>query len=166
MFFLQDSPAGRAARAELGKAKNRIAWRGSLRQGLGVSGTSFLRRPFAARAVLVLALLAALLRAAVPVGFMPTAKDGVFEVVICSSDGSVAHASMDLDGEAPPPASTAGDHCVFAMASAAAAPSATVSIAAPVAIDRSAPSHPMPDLAPGRGLAAPPPPSHAPPVLI
>lgn len=144
---------------------NRIARRGRLRQALRVSGTNLLRRPRVARAVLMLALLAALVRAAVPVGFMPTARDGAFEVVICSSDGSVAHALLDLDGDAPPPASPAGDHCVFAMASAAAAPAATVSIDAPVMVDHTASAPRAPDLAPGRGLAAPPPPSHAPPVL-
>ncbi|MDX2235764.1 MAG: hypothetical protein NW200_14790 [Hyphomonadaceae bacterium] len=130
-----------------------------------MTGVATYRRPWAARIVLALALVAALARAAVPVGFMPTARDGVLQVVICGAEGAPSHALIDLGGGEQAPAPQAAEHCVFAVA-AAATPSAMASIAAPVrAVVDAAHGH-LPDLAPGRGLAAPPPPSHAPPVLI
>jgi hypothetical protein len=116
---------------------------------------------------MALALVAALGRAVVPAGFMPTAKAGVLEIVICGADHA-GRALLDLGGGRDAPVTQAGDHCLFAASTVAATPPPVAgSIARPAfaSLDRAL-AQPVRDLAPGRGLAAPPPPSHAPPVLI
>jgi hypothetical protein len=114
-----------------------------------------------ARVLLALALAAALLRAVVPVGYMPTAHGGHFEVTICGSDATLA---LDLgeDGAAAP----GHEPCVFSVATLTTAPPAPVALAAPLAVLLAAAPAPAWALIPGRGLAAPPPPSHAPPTSV
>ena len=115
----------------------------------------------------VLALVAIMLRAVTPAGFMvadhPTS--GGFPIVVCTGAGLVEMGSP-LDQKAPPSKSKADGTSVFAGTFAPLAP-ASVSLQAPTAYvaRTAAPALPV-DQTPGRGLAAPPPPAIGPPDLI
>lgn len=114
------------------------------------------------RAGLVLALLALMLRAAVPAGYM-VAQDHGPHLVICSGHAAVAAETGDKpskDRQKPDqPCAFAGTHVALeapvvpAPVPHAQAPTKTVVLA------RAA-------LSPGRGLAAPPPPSTGPPARL
>jgi hypothetical protein len=111
---------------------------------------------------LVLALIAVMLRAALPTGWMVAAEHGP-QLVICS-------------GHAATPDSPAGksDHvpqkpdqlCVFAGAHVALDAGQPLLPARFDRIPAAAVVHPLPTLSPGRGLAAPPPPSTGPPSFL
>lgn len=109
-------------------------------------------------ALLALALLAVIIRVAVPPGFMadPTGGAGL---VLCTSHGPLS----DALGKAP--ASPSPDTpCAFSgHAGAAPVPLTPVLIGSVVWHDAPAQSTSQPDQAPGRGLAAPPPPAVGPP---
>jgi hypothetical protein len=134
----------------------------------------------------LLALCAIMLRVAVPAGFMlaPHADvpRGAIPIVLCTGSGSVtawlgedgslvtpgeldAHSDNEHGDDDP---SQAGQHadCVFAHAATAVPHGQTEFL--PVAFhgETVAGTQERRDLVPGRGLAAPPPPSTAPPTLI
>jgi hypothetical protein len=111
------------------------------------------------------AALALVLQILIPAGFMVTGAAAGPSLVICTGHGPWQGARPDHDkpGQAP---STGQDHvCVFAgHHGAAPAPTLAVLIVTPASyVTR--PLAAVADLQPGRGLAAPPPPSHGPPSL-
>jgi hypothetical protein len=121
---------------------------------------------FARQALAAFALLALALKVLAPPGYMLAAGAlGGVKVVLCTADGAV---EMTLGGEEPHENKAKAEHpCVFAVSAAPFTPTPGVWIrapAAPFALAR-APTKAR-DLAPGRGLAAPPPPATAPPILI
>ena len=110
-----------------------------------------------------LATLALVFQIAVPPGFMPARTDSGPAIVICTGHGPLL-AHVDEHGKpAKTPARSQGGACVFAChAGVAPAPALhTLTVARLVAVAE--PSSPARDLQPGRGLAAPPPPSRGPP---
>lgn len=117
------------------------------------------------RGALVAALLALALQILAPPGFMTA--DGLaqpFALVICTGHGPIAIAPAQ--DNAPAHKSKPDAPCAFAGHGAGAAPPSEIALAtAERASYRQAASPISPDLAPGRGLAAPPPPSQGPPRL-
>ena len=126
--------------------------------------------------VLTLALLALSVKVLVPQGFMvapqPSA-DASFALVICTGHGTLV---VDAAGAAQPgsdrrdPSGKTPTHdtpCAFSGHGAAAAPPSLGSIAAVAFVTHvAAPAQRVADLAPGRGLAAPPLPARGPPSLL
>jgi len=121
---------------------------------------------------LTLAMLAVALKVLVPAGFMVGISSTRFPLVLCTGHGAVSVDAGFLDpggGKKAPGEKPAHDApCAFAGSAAAASPPdphpvATVTfVSAPVA-------EPLPlrrNLAPGRGLAAPPLPPRGPPILL
>jgi hypothetical protein len=117
-------------------------------------------------AFLVLALVALAMRVLAPPGFMVAAqpRGGLPAIVVCTG-----HGSLTLNGPSPaktPHDASKGDSaCAFAGHAAPVVPHLVASIAAPMANPVSAVVKTATDSAPGRGLAAPPPPSQAPPTV-
>ena len=114
---------------------------------------------------LALSLVALLMQVVVPAGYMVAQGANGPDVVICTGHGAlVASADQHHSGKAP--ASRADAPCVFAGHGVLAPPAD----AAPAGVFPlsyiSVPATGLWDLAPGRGLAAPPPPSQGPPRLI
>jgi hypothetical protein len=112
-----------------------------------------------------LALLALFLQSVAPSGFMVAREDGRATIAICTGHGA-AQSLADLTGHpAKAPKSKPDAPCAFAGHGAAAA----TPIATPIAVPITRPSAALVvarfDLAPGRGLAAPPPPPQGPPQL-
>jgi hypothetical protein len=110
-----------------------------------------------------LAMLALLVQVLVPQGFMVARQGGHAAIVVCSGHGP-AMSGGDMSGHpAKSPKSKPDMVCGFAghglglAASVAPLVGAATHWSVPDLIVANA------DLAPGRGLAAPPPPSHAPP---
>lgn len=124
---------------------------------------------------LCLAMLALALKVVLPAGVMidPTAaRAGQMLVVLCSGDGPETAmvgpdgALIDADHD-DAPASSGHDHpCVFAATPAPPAPTLGPAFAAPLGGTQPSPVRAAVALAPGLGLAAPPPPATAPPALI
>ena len=129
------------------------------------------------------ALTAVLLRVLLPAGFMMApsgnALAGAIPIVLCTGKGNV-EAWLGADGtiidqteastdqrpdHAPGDDGKHGD-CVFAHAATAIAPGSIATVVQPVSHYQERPSEQVRDLVPGRGLAAPPPPATAPPILI
>jgi hypothetical protein len=113
--------------------------------------------------MLLLALLALVVRVAVPPGFMadPTGGAGL---VLCVSHGPV---SLDDGQPLAPEKANPDTPCAFVgHASAAAAPETALPVLTILWRDAPAPQSAQPDQTPGRGLAAPPPPAIGPPRLI
>jgi hypothetical protein len=107
-----------------------------------------------------MALMAVLVRAIVPTGFMIAPERGL-NLVICSGFGPVASRT---EGETPSKAPHKAEQpCAFAGFHTATSTDAVALVAAPSEWIAAAPLLLSLDLTPGRGLAAPPPPSHAPP---
>lgn len=117
---------------------------------------------------MTLAALALALKVAIPAGYMtrPAATDDLpFALVLCTAQGAVA---IQPDGQgAPEPAANHASPCLFA-GHGAMAPPLGLSIATPVTfvVYRAAQPRRLVDLAPGRGLAAPPLPARGPPSLL
>ncbi|HEX4179213.1 MAG TPA: hypothetical protein VHY32_00330 [Caulobacteraceae bacterium] len=116
-------------------------------------------------AFLALALLALVVKVAVPTGFMVAApgSGAGFPLVICTGHGPVVTHRADDKGEnkAKPDAP-----CAFAGQSIALQTALAAPIGGAVYWRVIAPDHRGVGLAPGRGLAAPPPPSQAPPIIL
>jgi hypothetical protein len=112
-----------------------------------------------------LALLALFLQGLAPPGFMVAREEGRATIAICTGHGA-ANSILDLTGHpAKQPKSQPDAPCAFAGHGVVAAPPIAAQIAGPIARS-SAPLAPVRfDLSPGRGLAAPPPPSQGPPNL-
>lgn len=130
-----------------------------------------------------MAALALMVRALVPAGFMvaPVGQSTPgLPIVLCTGQGDVP-ALLRADGTVTVPGAAMGsgapadpapggfDHsdCVFAHATASpAAPPAAGPSAPALLRDPARPVVASLDLVPGRGLAAPPPPSTAPPIPV
>jgi hypothetical protein len=111
---------------------------------------------------LALAALALWIQVLVPQGYMVSTESGPPGLVICTG-----HGPLRLSGDHRRPAGPAksiDSPCPFAAAHGPAAepPTAVLVAAEPFAFVPAPPVR-VADLAPGRGLAAPPPQSHAPP---
>ena len=129
--------------------------------------------PLARALFLAMAFMALALRVMVPAGYMaasPT-NDHPFAIVLCSGDGQMTvqpgQALPGHDDKQAPGKDGQHAPCAFAgLAAGAVAPDLAATI--PVVLE----SHPSPlsaaarDLAPGRGLPAPPPPARGPPSLL
>jgi len=113
-----------------------------------------------------LVLLAFLLQGLTPTGFMVAREGGRATFAICTGHGA-AHSLSDLAGDpAKAPKSRPDAPCAFAGHGVGAAPPIVALIASPIATPAAPPATAARfDLAPGRGLAAPPPPSQGPPTL-
>lgn len=125
------------------------------------------RLHWGAQLLMLCALAAVITRAIVPVGYMATVSGDQISVTLC---GSGAAATLDLgghDGRGGDGKTAQMDGvCVFAAAAATAPPPVLMAaIAAPRAAPVEAAPIVSPAVAVGQGLAAPPPPSHAPPIL-
>lgn len=122
------------------------------------------------RAALALAMLAVAVRVLIPAGYMPGGA-GQAAIVLCTSQGlQTAYLPQDAEKRSP-----VDDHsgksqthhpCAFASAAHVFTPQAEAAHV-PV-LWRAQTSEPAwdPSVAPGRGLAAPPPPSTGPPLQI
>jgi hypothetical protein len=114
-------------------------------------------------AIVALAFLALFTRIAVPPGFMPKPGDGP-GLIVCTGHGP---ATVRIGLYGPPsraPTHKTDPPCAFAPSGATSAP-ALIAASLPARRLASIQARPITrsDLAPGRGLAAPPPPSQAPP---
>lgn len=119
------------------------------------------------RAVLALALLALALKILVAPGFMAGSSRSL-PIAICSGQGPAATTGPDDHGQpAKAPQGKTDGICPFAGHGATPLPPHLTADAPPCwqIVPVRASFRPQ-DLAPGRGLAAPPPPSHAPPALV
>jgi hypothetical protein len=126
-----------------------------------------------------LALTAMIARALVPAGYMLTASETpgrLLAITICHGDGSGASAVvLDLDTgaivdgaskeNAPQEQQGKDVPCVFAMSAHAATPSLLAAVEPPV-FEADAAQPFLQFIAPGRGLAAPPPPARGPPSFV
>jgi len=114
---------------------------------------------------MICALAAVVMRALVPVGYMAAREGDRISVTLCGSGHTTV---LDLGGDKPDGKTASGDGvCVFAASTANAPPPiATASIAAPIDIAPPAVAAFPAAVQLGHGLAAPPPQSHAPPVLV
>lgn len=124
-------------------------------------------RPNARGAFLALAALAVALKVLIPAGFMTPAQGAPLSLVLCTAQGAKLIA----------PPVTEGDHgsggqldhdspCAFAgHGTGAAPPSPLASGAVEFVVFRPAQVAALVDLAPGRGLSAPPLPARGPPGL-
>lgn len=118
------------------------------------------------RAALTLATIALVLKIAIPPGMMvgpPQVTAGLdIPLVICTGHGMLV---ISEPGSPKQPGHRHTDApCAFASSNATSTPLLMAAISEPVRIEFVIPpTAGADDLAPGRGLAAPPPPSHAPP---
>lgn len=120
----------------------------------------------------LVATLALVARVAVPAGWMPAQDEaGAVRITICTgyglqqawidAEGTLHTGSPDADGE------HSGDgqpHCPFTASAMPLALGDMPELPAVPYPAESARTEALPDLAPGRGLAAPPPPQTGPPV--
>ena len=121
------------------------------------------RRKWSGGAFYALALLALLFKVYVPTGFM--VGDGG-TVVICTGMGPMKMADTHREAPAAPDKHKADHACPFA--SNGAPPLAhpmVAALVAPMMLETRTDSVAL-NVAPGRGLAAPPPPSTGPPLLL
>jgi hypothetical protein len=132
-----------------------------------MSGVLRLKRNGSRGALFALAFLALLLKILAPPGFMVAERtDGLpFPLVICTGQGSLLLDSGKHSSPAQKPATDTP--CAFSGHGAGAPPPSLDPAAAPSLADWRLPdAHAPADLALGRGLAAPPPPSQGPPRLL
>lgn len=151
----------------------------SRRRGMETRGAHIWLRHVAVCA----AMVAVMLRALIPAGFMLAApgeaQAGGIPIVLCTDRGSITALLAEdgsiiepgaADDDAPAQHDPAGDNhdsCLFAHAQAGVSPPLALSSAVAAEPAREADVSQLPaDLVPGRGLAAPPPPATAPPALI
>jgi hypothetical protein len=113
--------------------------------------------------LLTLAVLSLVMRVAIPQGFMLSGEGGAGpQLVICTG-----HGPLKSDPSAPAEKSKPGSACAFAGHGSGAATDPGPQIDAAAVFTTLTPARPLPaDLAPGRGLAAPPPPSLGPPLTV
>ena len=111
---------------------------------------------------LAFAVIALVLRVAIPAGMMVGGAPSAFPLVVCTGHGPLVlgpDGSPKAPAHRPSPAS-----CDFAAAATPGTPPPLAIVSRPLAVAATRTARPFAaDLAPGRGLAAPPPPSHAPP---
>ncbi len=112
-----------------------------------------------------LAIAALFLQVLVPPGFMVGQTAGGPAIVVCTGHGPLQIRSQSPGKPATPSKSADSATCVFAgHGGVAPAPVLSIPMSTRFAIVAE-PAVAAPDLLPGRGLAAPPPPSQAPPGL-
>lgn len=114
--------------------------------------------------LLALAVMALVMRVAIPQGFMLASPDAASgpQLVICTG-----HGPLKAGPVAPADKSRPDTPCVFAGHGAGAAPPTAPQAEALAFLSPAEPQRPIPgDALPGRGLAAPPPPSLAPPLTV
>jgi hypothetical protein len=118
-------------------------------------------------ALVALALLALTLKGLTPAGYMIADRGGAFPLVICTGQGPAM--SADQDGGRHPP----GEHrshsdgpCAFSGGALTDAPAPFIPARLPGLVFQPERELAKADLLPGRGLAAPPPPSQGPPTLL
>lgn len=112
---------------------------------------------------LTLAILALALKVIVPQGFMVAARGDGFPLVICTGHG-VETVANDDHGSKTPAQKKSDAPCAFAGNLAPPAPSQVALLSEPYVLGaQQAALAKARDLMPGRGLAAPPPPSQGPP---
>jgi hypothetical protein len=114
----------------------------------------------------VLAMLAFLLQLAVPQGFMLAQTGGQPVIVICTGHGPLLAPIDDRGLPAKAPKPKPGAICAFAGHGGTPTPAPILALAAIRFEPAVAIAQPSLSTAPGRGLAAPPPPSQAPPIRI
>ncbi|WP_431470284.1 hypothetical protein [Sphingosinithalassobacter sp. LHW66-3] len=130
---------------------------------------------FGGRLVLALVACALLVRIAIPAGWMPQAHAGTVRIALCNAlpGAPAVHSARALleaaipapDGD-PAPDAGADSPCAFAgMALAVSLPQAPPASAPSRSADRAVPFPDRTGPAPGRGLAAPPPPATGPPAF-
>ena len=121
------------------------------------------RRKWSLGAFYALALLALLFKVYVPTGFM--VGDGG-TVVICTGMGPMKMADTYREAPAAPDKHKTDHACPFAgNAAPPLAPLIGAALVAPTALETRTDTVAL-NVAPGRGLAAPPPPSTGPPLLL
>jgi hypothetical protein len=112
------------------------------------------------------ALLALWLQIVVPQGFMVAREGSLPALVICTGHGAVLSRD-DLGGYPDTPAKSKSDMvCGFAGHGMAMSPPLAARLASAMAWTHSDAVQPGGDLTRGRSLAAPPPPSQAPPIPV
>jgi hypothetical protein len=113
----------------------------------------------------LVALLALALKVLTPPGFMVSQTPGAFPLVICTGHGPLKSADLPIPGDTKTHQGS-DKACAFAGHGLAPtltqAPTLTASLASYAAVVAIPAGHPVP----GRGLAAPPPPSQAPPLSL
>jgi hypothetical protein len=110
--------------------------------------------------------LAVLIRTAVPQGTMISTGGGTAYVVICTGHGSLVPSSSRGDDHRSPRTPSDRQCALDGLVTSAGPPQAPglpERATTYTAVDASAP---VVDILPGRGLAAPPPPSHGPPAVL
>lgn len=116
---------------------------------------------------LTLAAFALALQVFVPSGFMVSSQNGRGVIVICTGHGPLTVATADGKTPAAPVKKKSDAPCAFAgHAAPYTAPLAAPASGPAVAVVREVAARPLESLTPGRGLAAPPPPSRGPPSLL
>lgn len=124
------------------------------------------------QAFLTLAVLALLVKVAIPAGFMPDTNraTGLFAITLCTGQGPAVgylNAKGELVDHDPSKHDPKKSHREAPCAFAGNASASVEPLAEPLAEPNAPTVAPQPFLrrhaTPGRGLAAPPPPSHAPP---
>lgn len=121
--------------------------------------------------LMTLACLAIALRILIPPGFMaaPPTNDLPFPIVLCTAQGAITvGAGQTIPGHGgDAPGAADNGHCLFAGAAVTAPPPQPVVFEQPAPLHGQAPlARSAVSLAPGRGLAAPPPPARGPPDLL
>jgi hypothetical protein len=112
-------------------------------------------------ALILLLAVALLLRLAAPAGWMPGRADGAAGLVACPGAVATHHR-----GHKPDHGHAAPQPCAFSGLFAATAEPFAAPLTAPAMAPAPVPPARAPAATPGRGLAAPPPPSHAPPIRL
>ena len=112
--------------------------------------------------LLILALAALWVQVLVPQGFMLASASNGPALVICTGHGPL-QSPADHPGKAPKP--TSDTPCAFAAHGAVSAPPLPLLLPARVAAPAAIAVQSFVRQSPGRGLAAPPPPSQGPPQL-
>ena len=114
---------------------------------------------------IALAALALMVQVLIPQGYMVSADPAAHGLVICTGHGPLL--SLDDRGHPAKAPKSGGDSvCGFAAHGASAPPPTLTSVVLVAFAPVAAIAAPRLDLVPGRGLAAPPPPSHAPPQTL
>lgn len=115
----------------------------------------------------LIALLSLMVGVLSPPGFMMASRGGAPTVVICTGHGPAGMAMGEAgSGHHHGGKSGHGGVCPFVGHGLTTTPPTSAGVVQAAIAPESAPVRREVDLAPGRGLAAPPPPSRGPPILI
>ena len=122
----------------------------------------------ALRPAALLAILAILLRASIPGGFMLSAAKagGMPDLVICTAQGLMTIAGDHAPGSDDDSGKQQDTSCAFTAVASVTITPTLLSIATPIYAEAVVVQRAIPDQRPGRGLAAPPPPTTGPPSLL